>query len=122
VSPLLSLIEDQFEVAKLCNTRLLPTKLDKDVLEDVKYGNFNLLIGTPEAWLNTTWRDILSCKSLVKNAVALLSMKFIKFPGEYFHSINNNQDGTNMKIRMKVKEKQSHGILVTVRFQGGVFT
>ncbi|XP_057290781.1 bifunctional 3'-5' exonuclease/ATP-dependent helicase WRN-like [Hydractinia symbiolongicarpus] len=53
VSPLISLIQDQVSSANsLSALGLKASKLDCDDYGDIISGNFNILIGTPESWLN----------------------------------------------------------------------
>ncbi|XP_057296172.1 putative ATP-dependent DNA helicase Q1 [Hydractinia symbiolongicarpus] len=74
VSPLISLIQDQVSSANsLSALGLKASKLDCDDYGDIISGNFNILIGTPESWLNNArWRQFLSSKFVLDNAVCLV--------------------------------------------------
>ena len=61
VSPLVSLIENQIEEANNCKLGLNACKLDVKILKEIKQFKYNVLIGTPESWLNNpVWRELLS--------------------------------------------------------------
>ncbi|XP_057315414.1 ATP-dependent DNA helicase RecQ-like [Hydractinia symbiolongicarpus] len=74
VSPLNSLIQDQVSSANsLSALGLKASKLDCNDYGDIISGNFNILIGTPESWLNNArWRQFLSSKFVLDNAVCLV--------------------------------------------------
>ncbi|XP_066932172.1 ATP-dependent DNA helicase RecQ-like [Clytia hemisphaerica] len=67
-SPLKALIQNQIEEAynlrKSLNLRAC--SLDGTYKEIVS-GQFNLIIDTPEAWLNNRWKDVLSSQYFRKN-------------------------------------------------------
>ncbi|XP_057297241.1 bifunctional 3'-5' exonuclease/ATP-dependent helicase WRN-like, partial [Hydractinia symbiolongicarpus] len=67
VSPLISLIEDQVASANsLSALGLEASKLDIDCYKKICCGEYNILFGTPESWLdNLKWREFLLSKYVV---------------------------------------------------------
>ncbi|XP_066928105.1 uncharacterized protein [Clytia hemisphaerica] len=75
LSPLLSLISDQVNSAKKLPEvlSLKPTTLDFEKYSEIASGQYNLLIGTPESFLNVKkWRDMLSSETFAERTVCLV--------------------------------------------------
>ena len=74
LSPLLSLIEDQ--VANANSVEFLGLNacaLSYEKYEDICSGKYNLIFGTPEAWINNSkWRNFLSSPLMVHNLVCIV--------------------------------------------------
>ena len=73
VSPLLSLIDDQInQVNALEYLGVTACKIEKKNFDAICKGQYNMVFGTPEAWLlNNKCSEILSSKHVRTNAVCL---------------------------------------------------
>ena len=70
VSPLVALINDQVSNANKSPFELKATTVGEG---DVKMENFNIIFGTPEAWLNNSKsKDLLSSPFMIENLVCLV--------------------------------------------------
>jgi len=72
LSPLVSLIKDQVKAANSSTFGLKAVHLDVTLYEQISAGNYNLIIGTPENWLNKKWRSLLTSQTFTKNLVCIV--------------------------------------------------
>ena len=74
ISPLKSLIKDQISAAnKMTSLSLLATDLNITKLKDISTGHFNVIVDTPEAWLDDDrWKAVLSSHYFRKNVVCVV--------------------------------------------------
>ena len=72
--PLVSIIKDQVDAANELSDKLglRACKVSPDTYQDVLHGRYNIIIGTPEAWLSERWKSVLSCKLFRKNVKCIV--------------------------------------------------
>ena len=75
LSPLLSLISDQVKSSKTLPESLgvKAAALDLKIYSQISSGDYNLLFGTPESFLNVTkWRDMLASEYFAEKTVCIV--------------------------------------------------
>jgi len=73
LSPFLSLISDQVNEVNKSGLGLDASLLDVKYYEDISAGKFNVVIGTPEAWLlSKRWKDMLSNSFFRSNLICII--------------------------------------------------
>ena len=73
VSPLKSLMENQVQEIKEIPLNISTARLESCTKSEVNNGQFNILFGSPESWLEMkTWRDMISTKFFKRNVVAIV--------------------------------------------------
>lgn len=69
IVPLISIIADQVDAANKLNTSLglNACKLSLTEYDNISNGKYNIIVGTPESWLNPQWENVLSSTFFRKN-------------------------------------------------------
>ncbi|XP_063043616.1 ATP-dependent DNA helicase RecQ-like [Engraulis encrasicolus] len=70
VSPLLALMDDQVQEAEKLGLKAV--QLGKGDPEEIRSGRCQLVLGSPESWLNREWRDLIASKVYQDNMLGLV--------------------------------------------------
>lgn len=74
LSPIVSLIDDKVQSAtKMIGLDLKASAINRVNFNDVSSGEYNLLFGTPESWIdNLKWREFMGSTLLIENLVCIV--------------------------------------------------